>query len=80
MIPVKFFCYDALNGIRSITGSRVPVFAWQSGGATAVIFLFAPEEIGGLGDLAAKISNIKTEDEEERERQIVAVRLTLHWF
>ncbi|KAL5488485.1 hypothetical protein ACEPAI_6603 [Sanghuangporus weigelae] len=67
---VDFFCYEALKGIRSVSGTRVPVYAWQSGAATAVLHLFGPENLGGRGDLAEKISQITAEDSETRDKEI----------
>ncbi|KAL5527981.1 hypothetical protein ACEPAG_6782 [Sanghuangporus baumii] len=73
LVIVDFFCYDILKGIRSISGSEVPVYAWQSGSATAVLYLFGPETFGGKGDLAEKLSKITAEDAIGREKEIAMV-------
>lgn len=40
--------------IRGISKHEVPVYAWQSGGCTPVYWFAAPEDRGGIGDIAAK--------------------------
>lgn len=45
----------------------MPVYAWQSGSAAAVLVLFAPESMGGGGDLAAKLENLVVEEGETRD-------------
>lgn len=62
-----------MKGVRSISGQNVPIYAWQSGAAIAVLYLFAPESIGGNGDLAAKFAAITDEDPEERDRKMIEV-------
>lgn len=63
-----------MAGIRSISGTRVPVYAWQSAAATAALYIFGPENLGGKGDLAKKIAQITTEDTEARDREIEMAR------
>ncbi|KAL5487463.1 hypothetical protein ACEPAI_5571 [Sanghuangporus weigelae] len=72
-VIVDFFCYEILKGIRSISGSEVPVYAWQSASATAVLYLYGPETFGGKGDLAEKLSKITTKDANAREKEIAMV-------
>lgn len=78
--PLQSFCYEILKGIRSISGAEVPVYAWQSASATAVLYLFGPEYLGGNGDLAEKISKITAEDPTVRDQEIEAVRCFLHFI
>ena len=40
----------------------------------SVLYLYGPEIMGGNGDLAEKISRIRTEDPELREKEIENVR------
>jgi hypothetical protein len=44
-----------LRATREITGSSIPVVAWISSTAASTIRLCGPPEIGGLGDLDARI-------------------------
>ena len=48
----------------------MPIYAWQSGSASAIMYLFGPEEFGGLGDLLQKVEDIKAESEEERVKEM----------
>ncbi|EJD00701.1 UDP-Glycosyltransferase/glycogen phosphorylase [Fomitiporia mediterranea MF3/22] len=73
LVIIDFFCYDALCGIRSISGPKVPIFAWQVGAVSALLFMFGPEEMGGNGDLAKKFSKIRADDQESREKEIMAI-------
>ncbi|KAL5529835.1 hypothetical protein ACEPAF_6092 [Sanghuangporus sanghuang] len=73
LVIVDFFCYEILRGIRSISGTEVPVYAWQSGSATAVLYLCGPETFGGKGDLAEKFSKVTAEDANAREKVIEMV-------
>ncbi|OCB90742.1 UDP-Glycosyltransferase/glycogen phosphorylase [Sanghuangporus baumii] len=69
-VIVDLLCYEILKGIRSISGIEVPVYAWQSGAATAVLYLFGPENLGGNGDLAEKINKIAAESPDIQEKEI----------
>ena len=57
--------------IRSIS-PKCPIYAWQSGSTSAILFLFGPEYLGGTGDLAAKIAAIETDDEKERYEALLS--------
>lgn len=70
---VQFFLYESMEVIRSISGPNCPIYTWQSGSTTAIIYLFGPEHLGGTGDLAAKIQAIETDDENERYEKAQAV-------
>ena len=63
----------ALQSIRSITGRSIPVYAWQSGAASEIIYQFGPESLGGGGDLRKKIDELNAKDEETRAKEIVKV-------
>ena len=67
-----------MKGIRSISGSSVPVYALQTGSAAYLIFRYGPESSGGNGDMAEKISTIRERNtnisEEEWEKQMELVR------
>ena len=41
----------------------------------SVLYLYGPESMGGNGDLADKISRIRAEDPELREKEIENVRV-----
>ena len=71
------FGYKTLKGIRSISGNNVPIYAWQTGAAAAVIYMFGPEHLGGHGDLVEKLEKIEAEDEETRDKEIVKVGVPL---
>ena len=57
---VQYFCYEEMKIIRSISGSEVPVYAFQHASASAALHFFGPESMGGLGDLASKIDEVKS--------------------
>ncbi|KAH8110135.1 UDP-Glycosyltransferase/glycogen phosphorylase [Phellopilus nigrolimitatus] len=63
LVILDFFAYDALKGIREVSGKDVPVYAFESGAAAGCIYLFGPEELGGGGDLLAKLAAIPHKDE-----------------
>ncbi|KAF8869585.1 hypothetical protein CPB84DRAFT_1754948 [Gymnopilus junonius] len=45
-----------LDVTRTITEKSVPIFAWMTGHASSIIRIFGPENMGGIGNLAAKIA------------------------
>ncbi|KAJ6591295.1 hypothetical protein DFH09DRAFT_1420435, partial [Mycena vulgaris] len=51
---IDFFSITQLHQTRTISGTGVPVFAFASCGSAALIRLFAPESLGGLGDFGAR--------------------------
>ena len=71
------FGYKTLKGIRSISGGNVPIYAWQTAAAVAVLYMFGPEHLGGNGDLVEKLEKIEAEDEETRDKEIVKVGVSL---
>ncbi|KAI5117423.1 hypothetical protein M0805_004054 [Coniferiporia weirii] len=66
---LDYFMYDTIADIRSVSGTSVPIYAWQSGGVGGGLFLFGPERYGGNGDMAVKIAAITAEDEEIRKTE-----------
>ena len=44
-----------VRATRAISGHSVPIIACVAAGAAAVIRLFGPESIGGVGDFGARI-------------------------
>ena len=73
----QIFGYQTLKGIRSISGKNVPIYAWQTGAAAAVLYIFGPEHPGGHGDLVEKCEKIEAEDEETRDKEIIKVGVSL---
>ncbi|KAI5117421.1 hypothetical protein M0805_004052 [Coniferiporia weirii] len=67
LVILDFFMYDSIANVRSVSGTSVPIYAWQSGAVGGGLFLFGPERYGGKGDMAAKIAAITAEDEETRK-------------
>ncbi|EJD00704.1 uncharacterized protein FOMMEDRAFT_157801 [Fomitiporia mediterranea MF3/22] len=70
LVILDFFFYKALNGVHAISGSSVPVYAWQTGAVAALVYLFGPESMGGNGDIAEKISKITGIDTETQNKEI----------
>ncbi|KAF8577021.1 glycosyltransferase family 1 protein [Ramaria rubella] len=50
---IDFFLLDVLRDIRSQSGTRVPIYAWQSTYSSAILRIMGPEKYGGIGDVAA---------------------------
>ncbi|KAI5117422.1 hypothetical protein M0805_004053 [Coniferiporia weirii] len=69
LVVLDYFMYDSIADIRSVSGTSVPIYAWQSGAVGGGLFLFGPERYGGNGDMAAKIAMITAEDEETRKKE-----------
>lgn len=44
------FLYDILKGIRKVSGSKVPVLAWNTASLNAMLRYFGPQSLGGLGN------------------------------
>ena len=65
-----------MKPIRSIAGSGVPVYAWQSSSVSGCIYMFGPEDLGGLGDFAKKLEMIKETDEKVYFEKALKVRRT----
>ncbi|KAJ7481807.1 UDP-Glycosyltransferase/glycogen phosphorylase [Mycena latifolia] len=53
-IIMDFFVSVQLHQTRAISGTAVPIFAFASCGSAALIRLFAPKALGGLGDFGAR--------------------------
>ncbi|PAV19564.1 UDP-Glycosyltransferase glycogen phosphorylase [Pyrrhoderma noxium] len=73
LVLLDMFGYKTLKGIRSISGGNVPIYAWQTAAAVAVLYMFGPEHLGGNGDLVEKLEKIEAEDEETRDKEIVKI-------
>ncbi|KAF8223911.1 UDP-Glycosyltransferase/glycogen phosphorylase [Tricholoma matsutake] len=65
LVILDFFCYPIMTGIRNISGTSVPIYAWQSSTATAVMRTSGPERFGGTGDLLKKTEKIKADTDKE---------------
>ena len=44
-----------MNATRAVSGRSIPVISFVAAGAGAIIRLFGPESMGGVGDTSAKI-------------------------
>jgi hypothetical protein len=44
-----------LRATRAISGYSVPIIAFVAAGAGAILRLFGPESMGGVGDFGARI-------------------------
>ena len=64
-----------MKGFRSISGKNVPIYAWQTAAAASILYTFGLERLGGLGDLVEKLENVRAEDEETRDKEILKVSL-----
>ncbi|KAJ7628723.1 hypothetical protein FB45DRAFT_1059434 [Roridomyces roridus] len=53
-VLIDFFALTQLHQTRAISGTSIPIFAFISCNAAAIIRLYAPESMGGLGDFGAK--------------------------
>ena len=51
----QFFCLPHVQITRAISGHSVPIIACVAAGAAAIVRLFGPESIGGVGDFGARI-------------------------
>ena len=51
----QFFALPQLHATRAVSGVSVPIIACIAAGAGAIIRLFGPEYMGGLGDFGARI-------------------------
>ena len=49
--------FSSFNSVWSISGRSVKVFVWSPGMVAATIYLFGPENLGGLGDIRKKIED-----------------------
>ena len=55
MIAFQLYTLLQLRATRAISGHSVPIIACIAFGAAAIIRLFGPESIGGMGDMGARI-------------------------
>ncbi|KAI5115708.1 hypothetical protein M0805_003487, partial [Coniferiporia weirii] len=69
LVLLNIFFYESIANIRSVSGTSVPIYAWQTAAVCAGLFLSGPERYGGKGDMAAKIAAITAEDEETIEKE-----------
>ena len=44
-----------MHATRAISGHSVPIIAVVTGGAGAIVRIFGPESMGGMGDIGIKI-------------------------
>ena len=51
----QFFNLPQVQATRALSGHSVPIIACVAAGAAAIIRLFGPESIGGVGDFGARI-------------------------
>ncbi|KAI0356302.1 UDP-Glycosyltransferase/glycogen phosphorylase [Trametes cingulata] len=58
---IDYFAVGPIQTIRALCGNSVKIYAWMSGGAMSMFYLFGPEKLGGRGNIRAKA-------EEEAER------------
>lgn len=70
---IKFFLYEAFVSLRKLTNGSIPLYVFQSGAVSAIIFLFGPESLGGNGDLMEKMKPIM--DLPEKEKHIEAEKV-----
>jgi hypothetical protein len=52
---VQPFCAYAIPSIKSVSGGACGVYAWVSSTLATFLRYSGPEELGGFGDLAAKL-------------------------
>ncbi|OCB92134.1 UDP-Glycosyltransferase/glycogen phosphorylase [Sanghuangporus baumii] len=69
LVIMDFFAYDAFQGVRQETGTAVPIYALESTSASAVLFLWGPEKLGGNGDLSKKLEAITEMEEKAAEAE-----------
>ncbi|KAJ7231994.1 UDP-Glycosyltransferase/glycogen phosphorylase [Mycena rebaudengoi] len=53
-VIMDFFAIAQLRATRAISGKSIPIFAFVSSSASAMIRLLGPESLGGLGDFGAR--------------------------
>jgi hypothetical protein len=51
----QFFLLPQLRATRAISGHSVPIIASAPAGAGAILRVFGPETMGGIGDFGARI-------------------------
>jgi hypothetical protein len=54
-VILDFFALPQLMATRAVSGHSVPIISCVAAGAGAIIRLFGPESLGGVGDIGAKI-------------------------
>ncbi|KAJ7746615.1 UDP-Glycosyltransferase/glycogen phosphorylase [Mycena metata] len=54
-VVLDFFGVPQMQATRALSGASVSIMAWVTGGASAILRLFGPESLGGLGDFGARI-------------------------
>ena len=51
----QFFALPQLRATRAVSGNSVPIITFVASGAGAILRLFGPESMGGVGNIGAKI-------------------------
>lgn len=51
----QFFAVEPVRAIRKLSGKSTKIFTWMSGGTNVMFYLFGPEDLGGRGNIAAKV-------------------------
>ena len=75
---LRNYRYDTIGGIRKVTGGKVPIYGLVTGGAISTFHFFAPENLGGYGDLAAKLQALEHLDETARKEGASKVSIEIH--
>ncbi|KDR73125.1 hypothetical protein GALMADRAFT_158264 [Galerina marginata CBS 339.88] len=55
VVILDFVALPQLQATRAITGHSVPIIAWVTGHASAVVRSLGPESLGGRGDIGARV-------------------------
>ena len=56
-ICLQLFCTPSLEGVRKLSKVPVKVYAWTPAQLSYMIYLFAPQDRGGDGNLRTQIAN-----------------------
>jgi hypothetical protein len=51
----QYFALPQLRATRAVSGRSVPIIDFVASGAGAIIGIYGPEYMGGIGDVGAKI-------------------------
>jgi len=55
VVILDFLAFPQFQATRAVSGYSVPIIACVAAGAGAIIRLFGPESMGGVGDFGARI-------------------------
>ena len=69
-----------LRATRAISGHSVPIIACVSAGAGAILRLFGPESMGGVGDFGARIDAEIARTGLSDEEIGIKVRISISYF